>query len=97
MTVEEYKLQKSIIAEQKAALIDEEKRIEIQFIESNKIFDIGDKVKLTHKNGKIEIGFVSKLSVYFDRVRYDFVKEKKDGTMSQIKLYDWSDDKIEKI
>ena len=97
MTIEEYKLQKQIIAEQISALKVEGERIDRQFINSNKVFDVGDKVKLTHRNGKVEIGFVSKLSIGFDRVRYEFAKEKKDGTMSQIKLYDWYDDKIEKI
>ena len=54
MTQEEFRLQKRIIREQRNALVDEELRIKEQYIESNKEFDILDKVKVIHSDGICE-------------------------------------------
>ena len=98
MTIEEFKLQKAIVKEKIENLNNELKRVEQQFIDSNKEFDIGDKVKITHVNGKEEFAFVSNIIVsYMDKVDYNFKKIKKDGTMSSINIYDWFEDKISKI
>ena len=97
MTIEEFKLQKAIVKEKIENLNNELKRVEQQFIDSNKEFDIGDKVKITRRGNMVEIGFICSFSIEFDHIRYYCKKEKKDGTMSNINLYVWFEDKIEKI
>ena len=98
MTQEEFRLQKRIIREQRNALVDEELRIQAQYIESNKEFDILDKVRVVHPDGSYEFGFVKHISIsYRDVLEYTINRAKKDGTMSLIKLWIKDSDKIEKI
>ena len=98
MTQEEFRLQKRIIREQRNALDDAELRIKEQYIESNKEFDILDKVRVIHSNGSYEFGFVKHISIsYRDVLKYTFNRAKKDGTMSLIQLWIKDSDKIEKI
>lgn len=98
MTQEEFRLQKRIIREQRNALVDEELRIKEQYIESNKEFDILDKVKVIHSDGSCEFGFIKHISIsYSDLLEYTVNRAKKDGTMSLIKLWIKDSDKIEKI
>ena len=98
MTQEEFRLQKRIIREQRNALVAEELRIQEQYIESNKEFNILDKVRVVHPDGSYEFGFVKHISIsYREVLEYTVNRAKKDGTMSCIKLWIKDSDKIEKI
>lgn len=69
-----------------------------KYIDSNKEFEIGEKVKVTHIGGEIEFGFISKVKLnYSSQIEYEVVKEKKDGTPSQHKLFMWYNCKISSI
>ena len=66
-----------------------------KYIDSNKEFEVGEKVKVTSEKGVIEFGFISKVKLnYSSQIEYEVVKEKKDGTPSQHKLYVWYSSKI---
>jgi len=94
MTKEEYKAEITSIDSQIAALQIKKGEARAQFIIENSHFNIGDKVAVIWEANsdwnkkqvpeKRVVVFVSKIEdKYFTgEIRYDFVKVKKDGTMS---------------
>lgn len=70
--------------------------LKIEYINANKPFDIGQKVKVI-KNTQNQFGFIRGYEVDYNyEIKPVIYKMKKDGTESQIRLYVWYDDKIEK-
>lgn len=93
MTQEEYTKKDSEIDKQMAAL--RKKRVELrqQYIEDNKPYPIGSKVRVFDKsNGSVQYGFVVgyELSYYDNKILPKVKKMKKDGTMSQVNMCIWS-------
>lgn len=74
-------------------LRDLEKQLISDYIESNKKFNIGDRVKNIKHN---EFGFVNSFDVdWMYNVKSICKKEKKDGTQSLQKMYVFDDSQLE--
>jgi len=70
-------------------------KLKAEYIEANKPFNLGDKVKVI-KGKSVEFGVVTGFEIrYSNSVECVLNKLKKDGTQSQIKLYVWGAEKIE--
>ena len=93
MTQEEYTKKDSEIDKQMAALREKRIAIRKQYIEDNKPYPIGTKVRVFDKsNGSVQYGFVVgyELSYYDNKILPKVKKMKKDGTMSQVNMCIWS-------
>lgn len=95
MTKEFFIEEKKKINDELIILRNRETELIKKYIDSNKEFEVGEKVKVTSEKGVIEFGFISKVKLnYSSQIKYEVVKEKKDGTPSQHKLYVWYSSKI---
>lgn len=93
MTQEEYTKKDSEIDEQMAALRKKRIALREKYIEDNKPFPIGSKVRVFDKsNNSVQYGFVVgyELSYYDNKILPKVKKMKKDGTMSQVNMCIWS-------
>lgn len=93
MTQEEYTKKDYEIDKQMAALREKRIALRKEYIESNKPYPIGSKVKVRDKsNGSVQYGFVAgyELSYYDNKILPKVNKMKKDGTMSKVNLPIWS-------
>jgi hypothetical protein len=97
MTQKEYIKKVSEIDEQMSALRKKRIAIRKQYIEDNKPYPIGTKVRVFDKsNGSVQYGFVVGYDLSFYGAKYDakiypkVKKMKKDGTMSQVNMCIWS-------
>lgn len=93
MTQEEYTKKDSEIDEQMAALRKKRIALREKYIEDNKPYPIGTKVRVFDKsNGSVQYGFVVgyELSYYDNKILPKVKKMKKDGTMSQVNMCIWS-------
>lgn len=96
MTKEQYLKEKSEIENVIKDL--HQKNIEIQnkYIEANRQFKDGDPVVVIRKD-KTENGFIDGAFINgFGEIKYDVLKQKKDGNPSLNKIWIWSDTKIER-
>ena len=88
MTKEEFIKKNLEITEALISLREKEQEIQKEYINSNKIFNIGDKISTTNKRGDVEYGFVRSIHIGYNKdIEYKYVKMKKDGTPSQIQLW----------
>lgn len=93
MTQEEYTKKDYEIGKQMAALREKRIALRKEYIESNKPYPIGSKVRVLDKsNGSVQYGFVVgyELSYYDAKILPKVRKMKKDGTMSKVNLCIWS-------
>ncbi len=93
MTQEEYTKKVHEIDKQMAALREKRIAIRNQYIEDNKPFPIGTKVRVLDKsNGSVQYGFVVgyELSYVDSKICPKVRKMKKDGTMSKVNLWIYS-------
>ena len=93
MTQEEYTKKDSEIDEQMAALRKKRIALREKYIEDNKPYPIGSKVRVFDKsNNSVQYGFVVgyELSYYDNKILPKVKKMKKDGTMSQVNMCIWS-------
>lgn len=93
MTQEEYTKKDSEIDEQMSALRKKRIALREKYIEDNKPYPIGTKVRVFDKsNGSVQYGFVVgyELSYYDNKILPKVKKMKKDGTMSQVNMCIWS-------
>jgi hypothetical protein len=93
MTQEEYTKKDSEIDEQMSALRKKRIALREKYIEDNKPFPIGSKVRVFDKsNNSVQYGFVVgyELSYYDNKILPKVKKMKKDGTMSQVNMCIWS-------
>ena len=93
MTEKEYIKKDSEIDEQMAALRKKRIALREKYIEDNKPFPIGSKVRVFDKsNNSVQYGFVVgyELSYYDNKILPKVKKMKKDGTMSQVNMCIWS-------
>ena len=93
MTQEEYTKKDSEIDEQMSALRKKRIALREKYIEDNKPYPIGTKVRVFDKsNNSVQYGFVVgyELSYYDNKILPKVKKMKKDGTMSQVNMCIWS-------
>jgi len=93
MTQEEYTKKDSEIDEQMAALRKKRIALREKYIEDNKPYPIGSKVRVfDNSNNSVQYGFVVgyELSYYDNKILPKVKKMKKDGTMSQVNMCIWS-------
>lgn len=93
MTEKEYIKMDGEIDKQMAALREKRIAIRKQYIEDNKPYPIGTKVRVLDKsNGSVQYGFVVgyELSYYGAKILPKVKKMKKDGTMSQVNMCIWN-------
>ena len=93
MTQEEYTKKDYEIDKQMAALREKRIAIRKQYIEDNKPYPIGSKVRVFDKsNGSVQYGFVTgyELSHFDNKILPKVKKMKKDGTMSKVNLWIYS-------
>lgn len=93
MTEKEYIKMDGEIDKQMAALREKRIAIRKQYIEDNKPFPIGSKVRVFDKsNSSVQYGFVVgyELSYYGNKILPKVKKMKKDGTMSQVNMCIWT-------
>jgi hypothetical protein len=93
MTEKEYIKKSSEIDEQMTALRKKRIALREKYIEDNKPFPIGTKVRVFDKsNGSVQYGFVVgyELSYIGSKICPKVKKMKKDGTMSQVNMCIWS-------
>lgn len=87
--------EKRKINEELIYLRNREAELITKYIESNKEFSELQKISVTSLKGIVEHGFVSRVKLnYSGNIDYELVKEKKDGTPSQHKLWVWPGSKI---
>lgn len=92
MTQEEYTKKDYEIDKQMAALREKRITLRKEYIESNKPYPIGTKVRVLDKsNNSVQYGFVVgyELSYCGAKICPKVKKMKKDGTMSQVNMYIW--------
>ena len=93
MTEKEYIKMDGEIDKQMAALREKRIAIRKQYIEDNKPYPIGTKVRVLDKsNGSVQYGFVVgyELSYYGAKILPKVKKMKKDGTMSKVTMCIWT-------
>lgn len=96
MTKEEFEIKKEAINKKKLLLSQELKQIENEYIQSNKKFNVGDKIK----NSRNELGIISGfkiIDVLDNRIEPVCKKIRKDGTASVYDLLFWDIDKLELV
>lgn len=84
------------IADERISLREREIEVTKNYIDSNKKFEIGQRVKVVSKDEKnTEFGYISNIKIgYKGELEYEMFKEKKDGKPSRHKLWFWSGYKI---
>lgn len=96
MNKEEYKKSISDLRERIATINTEIRHVEESYIESNRQFNNGDRIKITSKRNIVRYAYVFKTKIsYGDDLKIEAYKEKKDGTPSKVMDCIWSGEKIE--
>jgi hypothetical protein len=93
MTEKEYIKEVSEIDKQMSALREKRITLRQKYIEDNKPYPIGTKVRVFDKsNGSVQYGFVVGYEVSYcgGKICPKVKKMKKDGTMSQVNMCIWS-------
>lgn len=86
MTQQEFEIQLKQITDQSHALLEQKVSLERRYIEENRPFNIGDKVKITNRYNEIEYGFVSGFYLHYSEIRPHLLKMKSDGKPSLHRL-----------
>ena len=97
MTKEEYSNKLTELESQIGQIRAEISELKYKYIQANKMFEKGDKVRVIHGSNPVLYGFVGDHEIHWDgAVRPVIFKMKKDGTESMQKLFAWTTDIIEK-
>lgn len=100
MKKEEYLKTISDIDRRMDELRDERETATNQYIDANKIYSVGERVKVTDKNGVVRFAECSDIKLgYFDKDKfnYEFNKVKKDGKVSSVRDRIWNGETISKL
>lgn len=98
MNKEQFTLETLNLDNQIKELSIKKERIKLDYIEANRPFEIGDKIKATRTNGEESFGFVTGFIVgYRNEIEIKAVKCKKDGTPSFYEMYIYDYSKLEKV
>lgn len=84
----------STYLKRRIALEDKIKKLEESYIKSNMKFKVGTKVRVIHRDGTVEYGFIKGYNMVSDTfVKPIIAKMKKDGTPSKVGRvwYKWNE------